>query len=163
MAKNTPALDQVMAWLDTQDDLEWDFKIPADIYAQAVSEGLAGKFNFYVCCNHDSTGPDDESPALYAVVYPVGMDATWKGPLFIEQLLPEAVDFDECMETEWHFHKAGLTTPAEIATLLTKRGLIFDAQDQARFYPNVLAEVSNAVAAATAPAAKSCSIKPPKP
>lgn len=147
MTHKQTALAQVLAWLAQQDDLAWDFKIPADVHAQALKEGLAAHFSFYVCLNPDTTGPDDTSPALYAVVYPKGMDATWKGVAFVAQLLPEAVGFDECMETEWHFHKAGLTTPAQIAAVLARRGLHFDAAQQKRFYPDVLDEVSAAVAA----------------
>ena len=145
------ALAQVLDWIENQDDLAWDFKVPQDVYAQAVKEGLASTFSFYVCSNPDAYGPNDESPSVYAVVYPKGMDATWKGPQFIAQLLPEAIGYDECMETEWYFGKAGLTTPAQIATLMTQRGFAFDAKQQEEFYPDVLGEASSAVAAASAP------------
>lgn len=166
MSHDTTALAQVLDWLKNQDDLDWDFAIPADTYAQAVKEGLAATFSFYICSNPDAYGPDDVSPALYAVVYPIGMDATWKGPAFVSPLLPEAIHYDECMETEWHFHKIGLTSPAAIASLLATRGLVFDAAQQTQFYPDIHDEVARAVGTATA--ATCCTVgkpaaKPPKP
>lgn len=161
---------QVMQWVAQQDDLEWDFKVPDDIMKQAIREGLAAEFSFFIRYTAAERNPNGEDePVVYAVIYPNGLDNTWKGPDFIRPMLPESWGDDECMETEWHFEKAGLHTPADIARLLAGRGFTFDDAGQRYFeddravYEEVKAAVDSVTGAAVPPAAKPHGPKPSAP
>lgn len=155
------ARQQVMQWVAEQDDLPWDFQVPKNIMDAAIADGLAGEFSFFIRYTAPENNPYGEDEAVvFAVIYPNGLDSTWKGPDFIRPMLPESHGDDECMETEWHFHKVGLTTPAEIARLLAGRGFTFDAdgqkyyKDDAEIFDEVKAAVDSVVNGQPVPPAK---------
>ena len=150
----TPALDQVMHWLETQDDLPWDFEIPADIYAQAVKEGLASQFVFavrYMSAENNPFGEDE--PYAYTVIYPKDKDSTWKGPDFLRPLLPEGNAVDECMETEWHFESLG-SDPGAIAKFMIGRGIALDEEFQKGYEPQAYTLIKDALTEKQPPAPK---------
>lgn len=165
--KPTPERDQVMQWVATQDDLAWDFQVPNDVMTKAIAQGLAAEFSFFIRYTPAERNPfGDDAPYFYAVIYPNGLDSTWKGPAFIRPMLPESHGDDECMETEWHFDAERFATPGAIAALLATRGFAFDAEGQ-KWYADeatIFDQVNDAVRQAkTPPAAPAKSApRPPK-
>lgn len=156
----TPALDQIMNWLETQDDLPWDFEIPSDIYKQAVKEGLAEKFVFmvrYIAAENNPFG--DDEPHMYTVIYPKDLDSTWKGPDFLRPLLPEGNAVDECMETEWYFEDVD-NNPGAIAKFLLSRGIALDEKWQKDREPEAHAMIKAALGEKPAQAPKTQGPKP---
>ncbi len=157
----TPALDQVMHWIETQDDLAWDFKIPADIYTQAVKEGLASQFVFavrYTPADQNPSGEDE--PHVYTVIYPKGMDHLWQGSDFLQPLLPEGNPAHECMETEWSFDGVDNKDPGAIAKFMISRGIALDEAFQKEREPEAYAMIKQALAVKPAQTPKTQGPKP---
>jgi hypothetical protein len=156
------AVEKVMDFIERQDDLPWDFTVPADIYAEAVKEGLATKFSYFLRHIPAAENPyGEDADVSFAVIFPTGKDGTWKGPNFLRPLVPEGEAIDECMETEWHFADAALSTPAGIARLLSGKGMTFAQADQ-REYAELPAQVMRDVLEAIKPQDKAPAPPAPK-
>ena len=144
-AAQPSAIDRVM------NDMFEDRDPNAALLRQAMNEGLAGKFKFYIQINDEDgdyakASKQEKWERLWAVIYPVTRDETFKCPDYIRPLVPGILAIDECVETEYRFpQKMKIDTPEKLAAEIAKQGLVFDETTQKQVNAKILKSVKDVI------------------